>query len=107
MNCQMNPDNYMKSRCIARRTFSVQTDSLGSEKLVTDVKIPIKYNKGQGKHIRYDKNSTTVVANGQMYLVIRTDRGNIGAISTLNVPDVNVNTGLLFQYNRTDFYYDN
>lgn len=106
MNCQPDPDNFMKSRCIARRYFSTQTDSLGNEKLITDVKIPIKYNKGQGKHIRYEKN-TNNVANGQMYLVIRLDRGNFGPVSTLNVPDVNTNTGLLFQYNRVDYYYDN
>lgn len=109
MNCQQDPDNYMKARCIARRNFSVQTDSLGNEALTTDVKIPILYNKGQGKHIRFEKNSPTVLANGQMYLVIRVDRGNYNTTtpSTLTVPDLAPNTGLTFGYNCTNYYYDN
>lgn len=105
-NCQINPDHFMKGRCVARRRFSVLTDSVGGEKLITDVKIPIKYNKGKGKHIRFEKDTNTI-ANGQMCLIIRLDRGNIGAVSTLNVPDVAINTGLTCQYNRLDFYYDN
>lgn len=109
MNCQTNPDNYMKARCVARRNFSVQTDSLGNEKLTTDVKIPIKYNKGKGKHIRWDKNSPTVIQSGQLYLVVRVDRGNYSptTVSTLPVPDLNINTGLLMAYNKVDYFYDN
>lgn len=107
-NCQINPDNFMKAKCVARRRFTMLSDgALGTEKLVTDIKIPIKYNKGQGHHVRYDKNSTSTIANGQLYLVIRTDRGNFGVVSTLNVPDTTINTGLLMQMNRVDYYYDN
>lgn len=108
MNCQLNPDNFMKVRCLATRKFQVESDATSGVKLLTDIKIPMKYNKGQGKHIRYDGSSDNI-ANGQMYIVIRTDRGNISSttVSTLNVPDVNINTGLLMQWNRTDYYYDN
>lgn len=106
-NCQINPDHYMKARCLARRSISVAADQTTGEKLLTDVKIPLLYNKGQGKHIRYEKDSNTV-ASGQMYLIIRCDRGNIATTpSGLNVPDVGINTGLIFNYNRVDYYYDN
>lgn len=105
-NCQINPDNYMKGKCIARRNFSIASDQTSSEKLVTDMKIPIKYNKGQGKHIRFAGDGSTIQF-GQLYLIIRTDRGNIGAVSTLGVPDVNINTGLNMSWNRVDYFYDN
>lgn len=108
-NTQVNPDNYMKGRCIARRRIVIPTDSLGNEKLVTDLKIPINYNKGKGRHIRYAKD-TNVVEHGQMYLVIRADRGNLSNVnnSTLvGVPDLVVNTGVNFNYNVMHYYYDN
>lgn len=108
MNCHTNPDNFMKGRCIARRNFSVQTDQLGGESLTTDVKIPMKYNKGQGKHIRWDKNTSTL-ANGQLLLIIRVDRGNCNpvTVATNPVPDIGVSTGIVCSFNRTDYFYDN
>jgi len=109
LNCMTNPDHFMKGKCIARRNFSVAADQVTGEKMVTDLKIPIKYNKGQGKHIRYQKETDTV-ANGQMYLLIRLDRGNrsTAVVSTLSgVPDPAVNTGIYMNYNKMDYFYDN
>jgi len=105
-NAQINPDNFMKGVCVARRKITVKADQVSSVSNLCHVKIPIKYNKGQGRHIRYKAN-TDVLEYGQLYLCIRADRGNIGAVSTLTVPDVNINTGLDMQWNRTDYYYDN
>lgn len=105
-NCQVNPDNFMKGKCIARRRLTIKEDSVGSQSNLTHVKIPILYNKGQGRHIRYRKD-TNVLESGQLYLLIRMDRGNIGAPSTITVPDVNINTGLEMMYNRVDYFYDN
>lgn len=105
-NCQVNPDNYNKGKCIARRKITIKEDSVGSQSNLTHLKIPIIYNKGQGRHIRYNKDTNTV-EQGQMYLIIRADRGNIGAVSTLTVPDVSINTGVDMQYNRVDYFYDN
>lgn len=108
INAQTNPDNFMKGRCIARKYFRVIADQTSGVKTLTDVKMPISYNKGQGKHLRYNRDTNTI-EHGQMYMVIRTDRGNISgsSVSTLNVPDVNINTGLLMQYNCTNYFYDN
>lgn len=107
LHCQYNPDNYMKGRCIAKRRFSVVADQLTGQKSLTNLKIPIKYNKGQGHHLRWDKDSTTLL-NGQLIMVIRCDRGNMGTISTLTgVQDVATLTGLTFQYSVQHYYYDN
>lgn len=108
-NSSINPDNFMKGKCIARRKFVMAADQLGTEKYVKDIKIPLLYNKGQGRHIRYAAD-TTNVEHGQLYLVVRTDRGNMGATaSTLisNVPEVAPNTGLNFSYNVMNYFYDN
>lgn len=107
-NSQINPDNYMKGKCICRRWITVLADQTGSVKNITDVKLPIRYNKGQGMHIRYDKNTDTL-QHGQIYLSIRADRGNMGASnSTLDgPPDLGLLTGLDFRFNRTDYFYDN
>lgn len=108
INSQTNPDNFMKGKCIARKYFTVKADQTSGVKTLRDVKMPILYNKGQGKHIRYNKDTNTI-EHGQIYIVIRTDRGNISSstVSVLNVPDVNINTGLLMQFNAVNYYYDN
>lgn len=107
-NSQINPDNYMKGRCIARRYLTLKSDQVSNNRNTLDLKLPIKYNNGQGIHIRYDKNTNTV-EHGQLYLMIRADRGNFaGTPSTLDgAPDTAVFTGVDFRFNRTDYFYDN
>lgn len=107
INSQLDPDNYMKGKLVARRYFSLAPDQLTGAKSICDVKIPIKYNKGQGHHIRFEANSNTLQS-GQLYCVIRVDRGNMATSpSSLSVPDIGPETGLRFSYNRQDFFYDN
>lgn len=108
-NSQLNPDNFMKGTLVARRKVTIKADPTTSAKMITDLKIPIKYNKGQGHHIRFDKD-TNNVESGQLYLVIRADRGNIGTVAASNitgVPDVAPATGVDFLWNKVDYYYDN
>jgi len=105
-NSQLNPDNYMKGKLVARRYIKIKADDNSGVKNLIDIKIPVLYNKGKGMHIRFNKDSQTV-EHGQLYLVLRADRGNIGIVSTLAIPDVNINTGINFQYNRVDYFYDN
>jgi hypothetical protein len=106
-NTQINPDNYQKGKCIARRYLTIKQDATGSVKNLTDLKIPILHNKGQGHHIRFNKDTQTV-EHGQIFLMIRADRGNIGAVSTLSgIPDVNINTGVNMAINVCHYFYDN
>jgi len=108
-NSQLNPDNYMKGKCIARRIVRIKADPTSAAKMITDLKLPIKYNGGQGHHVRYNKD-TTDVESGQLYLVIRADRGNIGTTAIANlsgVPDVAPQTGISMLWNRVDYFYDN
>jgi len=109
INSQVNPDNFMKGKCIARRIVRIKADQTTGAKMITDLKLPIKYNRGQGHHVRFNKDTNTV-ENGQLYLIIRADRGNIGttAISNLSgVPDVAPQTGISMLWNKVDYFYDN
>jgi len=109
INSQLNPDNFMKGQLVARRWVTIKADTVSSVKNTVDLKMPIKYNKGQGHHIRFDKDTQTVES-GQLYLVIRADRGNIGSVAASNltgVPDVGPNTGIQMVWNRVDYFYDN
>lgn len=105
-NSQTNPDNFMKAVCIGRRKLTIKADQIAGQRNVTDVKMPLLYNRGKGHHVRYNRDTQTV-EHGQIYLMIRVDRGNIGAVSTLQVPDVGVSSGLSMLWNKCDYYYDN
>lgn len=109
-NSSLNPDYFGTYRIIKRKRFIVKSDNTTSEKQLTDVRIPLKYNRGQGHHIRFDKDTNNLM-DGQLMMVIVLDRGNnnttIGAVGFSGVADAGTNTGLYIAYNRQDYYYDN
>jgi len=108
-NSQINPDNFMKGKCIARRNLTLKADTVSGARNIIDLKLPVLYNKGKGHHVRFDKDGQAV-EHGQLLLCIRADRGNIGTVTATNVtgvPDTAVNTGCNVVWNRVDYFYDN
>lgn len=108
-NAQYDPDYYTMGKCIARRYITVKEDSVSGQKQQTCIKVPIKYNKGQGHHVRY-VGDTNAVASGQLIMIIRSNRGNCStatACTMTGVTDVSINTGTEIQYNVVHYYYDN
>lgn len=73
------------------------------------VKMPLKF----GHHVKfqgYQTGDTNIVTSGQVILTIRADNGNMStstACTNLGVPVTAVNTGALFQWSHTHYYYDN
>lgn len=105
----LNPDNFALVSCIRRVPFYIPGDQQGSQLYFKTFGVGIKYNKGNGHHIRYNAN-TTNVTQGQIILVIRCDSGNCSTITTAthtNVPQTATATGLLLNYTQTHYYYDN
>jgi len=105
----VNPDFFKIARCIRRVRKTLAPDQFSGQFNVLSFRMGIKYNKGQGMHIRYDKDNNTVTEN-QMFLVVRADRGNMseGATSSLSgIPDTAVATAARLRWARTDYYYDN
>ena len=108
-NSQYDPDYYTMGKCIARRNITVKGDDLSGQKQQTVVKIPMKYNKGQGHHLRYQGSSDTLTA-GQLIMVIRANRGNCSTVVTsamTGILDTAPLTGVEIQYNVVHYFYDN
>lgn len=108
-NALYDPDNYMKGKCIAKRIITVPGDDLSGQSRQTNLLVPIKYNRGQGHHLRYAGSSDTLSA-GQIILTIRANRGNASTaiVSTMTgIMDGAINTGINLQYNAIHYYYDN
>lgn len=108
-NSQYDPDFYTMGKCLARRRFTVRNDDVNGQNNSVDMMIPIKYNKGQGHHLRYAADSTTLTS-GQLVMIIRCNRGNCSAstVSTMTgILETAVLTGIDLQYNVIHYYYDN
>lgn len=104
-----NPD-FMKSAELIRSVkTTVQADQTPSSTNLTSFRFGIKYNRGKGTHVRFDKD-TQGIAEGQLIMVIRADRGNQSdttASTCTGISDIAVNTGAKVRYSIQHYYYDN
>lgn len=105
-NSAYNPDFLKQYKMIKCWSRTMQPDQLSGQRIIKDVTVPLKF---RNTHIRFNADST-VIASGQLILMILLDNGNMSAstASTLtNVPQTAVNTGLSVNYNLMYYYYDN
>jgi hypothetical protein len=107
-NSTTNPDYFGQYKIIYTKDVYLKDDSTTSDIIIKDVKIPLKYNKGLGHHIRYNGDTNTV-ADGQLMLLIVADSGNFasGVSSIANIPIIGGLTGANMNINFTHYYYDN
>lgn len=106
-NSSYNPDYFGQWKLIREKKFSFRPDNITSQNMITSLAIPLKYNRGKGHVIQYNKDSNTLI-DGQIIMLILLDCGNSGAgASTLtNVPIIAANTGLNLNYNIEHYYTD-
>jgi hypothetical protein len=105
----LNPDTFNKYKLIRRKPFYIPGDQQSSQLYFKTFTLGLKYNRGNGHHIRYDLN-TTSIQQGQLIMVIRCDSGNCSTLTAstfTNIPQSAVSTGLLLNYTQTHYYYDN
>jgi len=110
-----NIDRMGDFRLARKMIVSLPSEEISGQKTVRYVKMPLKFNRGKGHHIRYSgstivNNPLTDLINGrsQLFLVYRAEHGNrSGTVSTLNVPITDQSTGLVVQSSFTMYYYDN
>jgi len=108
-NSNYNIDQLHNWKLIRKRNFVHKPDSVANQVGVSSLTIPLKYNKGKGHLVQYDKDSNTLIE-GQILMVILLDNGNVNASSpsTLsNIPNLGVSSGLKLDYNLEHYYYDN
>lgn len=108
-NSDPDPDDFNKARLIRTFHTAVPNDQV-TQTQIKLFKGGIKYNNGQGHHVRFDLNTTTI-EQGQLIMIIFADNGNVDSTnaSTLGggVPITSANTGITMNYNITHYYYDN
>lgn len=93
-------------KIITTRFVTIPADQVGGQRLIKDLQINLKYNKGWGHLIRYAGVATSV---GQLVMFIQCDLGNTNATTTSTLPVyVNLpNTGVEAKFNIEHYFYDN
>lgn len=111
-----NIDRLSDMRLARRMTVRLEADQTNNARNIKYVNMPIKFNKGKGHHVRYvgasiANNPLTDIVNGrsQLFLIYRAESGNRNTttVSTLNVPQVAVATGIDVQASYSMYFYDN
>lgn len=103
-NSSFNPDYYGRFKIIQSKRFYVPADSISGQPMYKTVKIGKKWQH----HIRYNKDSNTVV-NGQLLLITLVDSGNAGGVSSslTGVPTTGSSTAITQNINLVHYYVDN
>lgn len=108
-NSQYDPDKFGTWTKLKSKKIFFNPVNYSGQKMIRTVHFGIKYNKGQGHHIRFSDDTTTIM-NGQLLLLVRSDSGNAhsSSASTLTgIPVTAVNTGFTINWDINHYYYDN
>ena len=112
-NSPRNQDRFSEFQLVRRITRSLSPEQLSGDATVSTFDVPIKFNRGQGHHLRLANtisgSNALDILNGQMFMTVRADVGNANAItaSTKSVPLTAVNTGSVMRFAYKVWYYDN
>jgi len=111
-NSPRNQDRFSEFRLVRRIIKTIPTDSLTGEATQQTFDVPVKFNRGQGHHIRLAQtlSGTPVndILNGQMFMTMRPAIGNTSAVaSTKDIPITAPTTGLTVRFAYKTWYYDN
>ena len=96
-----------------KKRIYLPADALSGVNSTKTLSIPLKINKGKGRHVRYtgsgSTNYLTDIQNGQMFIIIRCENGNANSTtaSTLPVSITGTNTGIRMRASWKQWYYDN
>lgn len=107
-NSMINPDYFGLYKILRTKSVYLPADTISGVNMIKSVNIPHSWNRGKGHHIRYAGDTNTVL-NGQVFILIFSDSGNIsGVASTITpVPVAGATTGINFNYDIKHYFYDN
>lgn len=109
-NSPRNSDRFSDFQLVRRIYKTIPADANPGDTAQSTFDIPIKFNRGQGHHVRLAQSATTYadILNGQMFMTIRSQVGNNSSIaSTKDVPVTGALTGLSVRFAYKTWYYDN
>lgn len=104
-NSTREQDYYKDYSVLAARNFTVSCDQVSGQTVQRVVKMPLKF----GHHVKFNDNTTTLT-DGQVFLMIVTDSGNISTVTASTVGNISVtavNTGLNLCWSMTNYFVDN
>lgn len=104
-NCTRNQDYYKDFKVLARRKFRVSCDQLSGQSVQQTVKMPLKF----GHHVKFSGDTQTL-SDGQVFMLIVTDSGNINGATASTVGNISVtavSTGLNLCWGMTNYFVDN
>lgn len=102
-----DPENFKQFRVLRTKYLTIQPNQITNVASIANISFGMKY---KSHHIKFNSDGSSVAADGQLFLLITCDNGNVNAAtaSTLNGTVLTAaNTGLIFQHDITHFYYDN
>lgn len=95
-------------RIICDRKYLLPANEAGTQTMIKDVKIPLRY---KNHHIKYLADGSTTVTHGQIYMIVVADNGNCSTSTAVtgqtNAIYTAINTGMKLNYNIIHYYYDN
>lgn len=77
-NSGLDPDHRRDFKIIAKKTMTLPLDNINAQVTVKEYGFGIKYNRGAGHTVRYDRNSNSPT-DGQLLAVVIADAGNAGS----------------------------
>lgn len=104
-NSTREQDTFKDFRVLATRNFSVSCDQISGQSVQKVVKMPLKF----GHHVKFQDNTTTL-AEGQVWMLIVCDNGNMNSATASSVGNISttaVNTGLNLCWSITNYFVDN
>ena len=108
-----NPDHMIHFTKVGQKTRSLNPDQLTGQIMVDQFSMPIKWNKGKGRHIRYtgasNTNYLTDVQSGQIFLIYLASNGNSNAVASTNAQAIIQTplTGITMRMSYRHYFYDN
>lgn len=105
INSAREQDYFKDFKVLATRNFSVSCDQLSGQTVQKIVKMPLKF----GHHVKFNDNTQTL-SEGQVWMLIVCDSGNIATATSSTVGNISVtapNTGLNLCWNAIDYFVDN
>lgn len=102
---ERNQDYYKDFIVLRTKNFYIACDQLSGQTVSKTYRIPLKF----GHHVKFSGDTTTVT-DGQVFMLILCDSGNMNAstISTVgNIPVTAVSTGLNLCYSVSNYFIDN
>lgn len=105
INSAREQDYFKDYKVLATKNFTVSCDQISGQTVQKIIKMPLKF----GHHVKFNDNSTSIT-DGQVWMLIVCDSGNIATGTASTVGNISVtapNTGLNLCWNAVNYFVDN